>query len=79
MNNYAKIYDLNRPTHPPERIFDSSHFKGNVTSVGFRMHDKIIYTSCEDGYLKVFDLRGKNKVKEMKQNRPINCAVFHPN
>lgn len=43
------------------------------------MHDKLIYTSCEDGYLKIFDLRDKKKAKEMKQNKPINCAVFHPN
>lgn len=46
MNNFVKIYDLNRPNAPPEKTFDSTHFKGNVTSVGFRNHDKIVYTSC---------------------------------
>jgi len=59
MNNYVKIYDLNRPNHPPERVFDPTYFKGNVTSVGFNNHDKCIYTSCEDGYLKIFDLKTK--------------------
>jgi WD40 repeat protein len=60
--NYVKIYDLNRP-NTVERTFDSTQFKGNVTSVGFRSHDKIVYTSCEDGYLKVFDVRAKNTKK----------------
>jgi WD40 repeat protein len=66
MYNYVKIYDLNRTNSTnstPERVFDSTQFKGNVTSVGFRSHDKILYTSCEDGYLKVFDLRAKNPTK----------------
>ena len=79
MNNYVKIFDLDRSTSQAEKTFDSSNFKGNVTSIGFRNHDRIIYTSCEDGYLKIFDLRGKNLKKEMKQSRPINCAVIHPN
>ena len=63
MNNYVKIYDLDRANGPPEKTLDSSNFKGNVTSVGFRNHDRIVYTSCEDGYLKIFDLRGKNLKK----------------
>jgi hypothetical protein len=45
MYNCVKIYDLNRPN--TTSIYDKSFdFKGNVTSVGFRNHDKIIYTSC---------------------------------
>ena len=43
------------------------------------MHDKIMYTSCEDGHIKIFDLRDKKKAKDIKQNKPINCVVFHPN
>jgi hypothetical protein len=62
MNNYVKIFDLNRQ-NVTEKVFDSTQFKGNVTAVGFRSHDKIIYTGCEDGYIKVFDLRGKNTKK----------------
>ena len=49
MYNQVKIYDLNRPNTANtvyEKTFDSTPFKGNVTSVGFKNHDKIIYTSC---------------------------------
>jgi WD40 repeat protein len=63
MNSAVKIFDLNRPTQGPERVFDSSHFKGNVTSVGFRTHDRIMYTSYEDGCIRIFDLRDKKKAK----------------
>jgi WD40 repeat protein len=82
MYNLVKIYDLNRPTNATtvyEKTVDLTPFKGNVTSVGFKNHDKIIYTSCEDGFLKIFDLRAKNIKKEMKQNKPINCAIITPN
>ena len=72
-----KIYDLNR-ADVVEKSFDGN-FKGNVTAVGFRKHDQLAYTACEDGFLKIFDLRKKGYVKSIKQNKPINCAVMHPN
>lgn len=77
MANNMKIYDLNR-TDTVERSFEGQ-FKGNVTAVGFRKQDQIAYTACEDGCLKIFDLRKKNQIKTIKQNKPINCAVMHPN
>lgn len=43
MFNTCKIYDLNRPD-TVQRSFDT--FKGNVTAVGFRKHDQIVYTAC---------------------------------
>ncbi len=43
MYNTCKIYDLTRPD-TIQRSFDC--FKGNVTAVGFRKHDQIVYTGC---------------------------------
>lgn len=77
MNNSVKIYDLNR-TDALFRSFDND-FKGNVSAVGFWKDDKWIYTACEDASLKIFDLRSKIVIKTMKQNRPITCAIIHPN
>lgn len=78
MNNSVKIYDLNKPQQP-FRSFDNE-FKGNVTSVGcFWKQDKLFYTGCEDGYLKVFDMNTKTLAKSIKHNKPINCAALHPN
>lgn len=77
MFNTCKIYDLTRPD-TVERSFDG-YFKGNVTAVGFRKHDQIVYTGCEDGFLRIFDLRKKGQIRTLKQNKPINCAVMHPN
>jgi G protein beta subunit-like protein len=78
MNNCVKIIDIAKPENP-QRSFDTI-FKGNVTAVGcFSKIDKAIYTACEDGGLRIFDLRAKNVVKEHKNSKPINCAALHPN
>jgi WD40 repeat protein len=78
MNNCVKVYDLSKPEQPT-RSFDND-FKGNVTAVGcFWKQEKYIYTACEDGYLRVFDIRSKNMAKSIKHNKPISCAALHPN
>ena len=77
MHNNMKIYDLNRNDTVDDAY--NKEFKGNVTGVGFRQHDQMAYTSCEDGFLRIFDLRKKRPAKSIKQNKPINCAVMHPN
>lgn len=76
MHNTSKIYDLNK-NDTVQRSFDG-YFKGNVTAVGFRRNDQFVYTACEDGCLRIFDIRKKNSVKTLKQNKSINCAVMHP-
>lgn len=43
MYNTCKIYDLNYPDKVQKSI---DCFKGNVTAVGFRKHDNILYTGC---------------------------------
>lgn len=78
MNNAVKIFDISKPT-APVRSFETA-FKGNVNAVGcFSKEDKLIYTACEDGGLRIFDMKSKNVVKEHKNNKPINCAALHPN
>jgi WD40 repeat protein len=44
MSNTCRIYDLTKPD-TLEHSFDG-FFKGNVTAVGFRKNDKLIYTAC---------------------------------
>lgn len=77
MYNTVKIYDLTKADHI-ERNLDGI-FKGNVTSVGFHKHDQCVYTACEDGYIRIYDLRSKEVGRILKQNKSINCAVMHPN
>lgn len=78
MNNCVKVYDLNKPEQPI-RSFESD-FKGNVTAVGcFWKQEKYIFTACEDGFLRVFDIKSKAMAKSIKHIRPISCAVLHPN
>lgn len=77
MYNTVKIYDLNR-TDYIERNLDGI-FKGNVTAVGFHKHDQLVYTACEDGNIRIYDMRSKEVARVLKQNKPINCAVMYPN
>jgi G protein beta subunit-like protein len=78
MNSCLKIIDLAKPKTPLCSF--ESDFKGNVTAVGcFGSEDKIVYTACEDGGLRIFDTKTKNVVKMHKNNKSINCAALHPN
>lgn len=62
MNNSVKIFDISKPANPI-RSFEVG-LKGNVNAVGcFSKEDKIIYTACEDGGLRIYDLKSKGIVK----------------
>lgn len=77
MNNCAKVYDLKRADQHL-RSYESD-FKGNVTSVGcFWKQENVVYTGCEDGYLRLFDIRARNSFRSFKHDRPINCTALHP-
>ena len=71
-----KVYDLNK-SDSVLRTFDN-FFKGNIMAVGFQK-DKLVFSGCEDGFVKMFDIRAKKEIKSFKHNNPINCAVLHPN
>lgn len=78
MYNSVKIIDITKP-NTPVRSFETN-FKGNVNAVGcFKKEDKLIYTACQDGGLRIFDIKSKHVVKEHKSTKPINCAALHPN
>jgi G protein beta subunit-like protein len=55
------------------------NFNGNVTSIGFQKDCKFLHTACEDGTIKILDLRKKTQARCLKTERPINASVLHPN
>lgn len=62
MYNSVKIIDIVKPNNPIRSIDGS--FKGNVNAVGYLGNeDKMIYTACDDGGIRIFDLKAKNVVK----------------
>jgi len=78
MNNSVKVYHLKKIDQPP-RSYDTD-FKGNVVAIGcFYKRPNLIYTGCEDGCIKIFDIRTKNVELSFKHTKPINCAALHPN
>lgn len=59
------------------RSFDN--FNGNVTSIGFQKDCKWIHTACEDGSIKILDLRKRTEARCFKTDKAINTSVLHPN
>ena len=54
-NPYIRLYEV--ATNNPSAITSYDGHSGNVTNVGFQKDGKWMYTSSEDGTIKVWDLR----------------------
>ncbi|KRX06075.1 WD40-repeat-containing domain [Pseudocohnilembus persalinus] len=82
-SNSAMIYDIQKPSQMP--IFNFDGYQGNVTSIGFQKDRKWIYTSGEEGVLKIHDLsakpngKGYNRMFQNSTKDAFNTVVLHPN
>ncbi|EGR31442.1 WD40 repeat protein [Ichthyophthirius multifiliis] len=72
----AYIYDLNQFSERPKNIYEG--YQSNVTSIGFKQNNKWIYTSSEDGCIKIHDLNMQGNAKCFQSKEPVNQAVLHP-
>lgn len=51
----------------------------NVTTVGFQKDSKWIYSSSEDGSVKIWDLRTPGFQRDYESRAPVNTVALHPN
>ena len=76
--------------HPHLRLFDISSnnpnpvtsyegHNGNVTSVGFQKRGKWMFSSSEDGSIKVWDIRAPGCQRNYSVKCPVNTVALHPN
>jgi G protein beta subunit-like protein len=54
-NPHVRLFDVNSNNPNPVVSFDGH--TNNVTSVGFQKDGRWMYTGCEDGMVKIWDLR----------------------
>lgn len=76
---HIKLYDVLCKTTNPVVNFEG--VCKNVTSIGFPEDGRWMYSSGEDGFARVWDVRAQapqcQKICQAKS--PVNCATLHPN
>jgi len=76
-NPQIRLFDINSNTNQPLTSYDGH--SGNVTSVGFQKDGKWMYTSSEDGSVKIWDLRAPGCQRDYGGKSAVNFVALHPN
>ena len=72
-----RLFDVVSQNPSPVLSFDEH--KTNVTGMGFQKEGKWLYTSSEDGLVKIWDMRARGAQQEYNAHSPVNTATLHPN
>jgi len=76
-NPHVRLFEVNSNNGSPITSYDGH--KTNVTSVGFQKDGKWMFTSSEDGTVKLWDLRAPGCQREYECSAPVNTVILHPN
>jgi target of rapamycin complex subunit LST8 len=77
-NPHVRLFELNSNSQNPVTSFDGH--TTNVTSLGFQRESRWMYTSSEDGTVKIWDIRAPGAQRDYDNRKvAINSAVLHPN
>lgn len=76
-NPYIHVYDINTSDEKPILVYDGH--TNNVTSVGFQRDLKWVYSSSEDGTIKIWDSRHNIASKTFDCGAGINSVALSPN
>jgi len=76
-NPQVRLFDINSNTNQPFTSYDGH--SGNVTAVGFQKDGKWMYTSSEDGSVKIWDLRAPGCQRDYAGKSAVNFVALHPN
>mmetsp|Transcript_55794 Transcript_55794/g.92311 ORF Transcript_55794/g.92311 Transcript_55794/m.92311 type:complete len:318 (-) Transcript_55794:358-1311(-) len=76
-NPSLRVFDIAASHSSAVRIYDGH--TNNVTDVGFQKDAKWMYTSSEDGTIKIWDMRAAGCQREYDSGSPINSAALQPN
>lgn len=81
-NPQVHIFDTTSAAGPI-RVLDgqagTTAISGNVTALGFHAEDPWLFTTSDDGSLRIWDLRAARCQRDIDNKAGINGAVLHPN
>jgi WD40 repeat protein len=75
-NPWIRVYPLEQLNKSP--VVYRGH-SGNVVSTDFQQDEKWFISCCEDGFIRVWDLRCTGYQSSQKHQSPINCAQLLDN
>jgi G protein beta subunit-like protein len=76
-NPQIKLYDVNSKGTEPIATFEGH--TSNVTCVGFQKEGRWLFSSSEDGTVKVWDPRAPGFQRNYEARAAVNSVVLHPN
>jgi target of rapamycin complex subunit LST8 len=76
-NPMIQLFDVNTVDERPLITYDGH--TNNVTTVGFQRDQKWLYSSSEDGTVRVWDTRSNNFSRKYDCGSPVNTVCLHPN
>lgn len=74
-NPQIHVFDTASVTGPV-RVLEGN---GNATSIGFHSDDPWLFSTSDDGSLKIWDLRAAKCQRDIDNKSAINAALLHPN
>lgn len=75
-NPHIRLYEVNSNNSQPIVSYDGH--TSNVTSLGFEKNGTWMYSSSEDGTVKIWDLRAPGPQREFEHKSAVNHVVLHP-
>lgn len=76
-NPSIQLFDVHATDERPVVTYDGH--TTNVTTVGFNKDQKWIFSSSEDGSVRVWDTRTNNHTRKYEAAAPVNTVLLHPN
>lgn len=76
-NPFIRLFDCHSNNANP--VMSYTGHNNNVTATGFQRDGKWMYTSSEDGTVKIWDLRAPGFQRDYQCKSPVTSVVLHPN
>lgn len=75
-NPSIQLFDVQAADERPAVTYDGH--TTNVTTVGFNKDQRWIFSSSEDGSVRVWDTRSNNHTRKYEAAAPVNTVLLHP-